>query len=105
MLVTGDMNEAARPGGAVYDCRVTDGPLVDTWEAAPERSGRFGTFHGYGPLTPAGDRIDWILATPDVVVRSAVTDPYAEGGRHPQRPPTGDGRGLAAGHQLTATYW
>jgi endonuclease/exonuclease/phosphatase family metal-dependent hydrolase len=83
VVVTGDMNEPARPGGAVYDCLVTDGPLVDTWEAAPERSGGFGTFHDYGPLTPDGDRIDWILATPDVVVRSAATDTYTEDGRHP----------------------
>jgi endonuclease/exonuclease/phosphatase family metal-dependent hydrolase len=83
VLVTGDMNEPARPGGAVYDCLVTHGPLVDTWEAAPERSGGFGTFHDYGPLTPDGDRIDWVLATPDVVVRSAATDTYTEDSRYP----------------------
>jgi endonuclease/exonuclease/phosphatase family metal-dependent hydrolase len=77
------MNEPARPGGAVYDCLVTHGPLVDTWEAAPERSGGFGTFHDYGPLTPDGDRIDWVLATPDVVVRSAATDTYTEDSRYP----------------------
>jgi endonuclease/exonuclease/phosphatase family metal-dependent hydrolase len=83
VLLTGDLNEPARPGEAVYDTLVTHGPFVDTWEAAHTRGPAAGTFHGYAPPDPEGPRLDWVLATPGVRTVSShlVTD--APGGRFP----------------------
>ncbi len=83
VVLTGDFNEPAAEGRAVYDTLVTDGPFVDTWETAQTRSELFGTFHGYNPLTPGGDRIDWVLTTPDVVTRHVELDTYARRGQLP----------------------
>jgi endonuclease/exonuclease/phosphatase family metal-dependent hydrolase len=74
VIATGDFNEAA--GATVYDVLVTNGPLLDTWEEARRRSALFGTFHGYRPLTPNGDRIDWILTSPTVTVRRASINTF-----------------------------
>lgn len=83
VVLTGDFNEPAAEGRNVYDTLVTDGPYVDTWEKAVTRSELFGTFHGYNPLTPGGDRIDWVLTTPDVVTRHAEIDTYSRRGQLP----------------------
>jgi endonuclease/exonuclease/phosphatase family metal-dependent hydrolase len=83
VLVTGDFNEPASEGRTVYDTLVTNGPLVDTWVAAKERSALFATFHDYRPLTPNGDRIDWILSTPGVETRSAEITTFSMGGQLP----------------------
>ncbi|WP_380165050.1 endonuclease/exonuclease/phosphatase family protein [Jannaschia sp. R86511] len=83
VVLTGDFNEPAAEGRTVYDTLVTDGPFVDTWQTAETRSELFGTFHGYGPLTPGGDRIDWVLTTPDVVTRHAEIDTYSRRGQLP----------------------
>ncbi|MBE2319429.1 endonuclease/exonuclease/phosphatase family protein [Solirubrobacter sp. CPCC 204708] len=83
VIATGDFNEAAKPGLTVYDTLVTNGPFEDTWDLAKRRSPLFGTFHGYRPLTPDGDRIDWILATPYVTVRAASINTYARNGQFP----------------------
>jgi len=83
VIATGDFNEPAKPGLAVYDTLVTNGPFEDTWELAKRRSPLFATFHGYRPLTPDGDRIDWILATPYVTVRSASINTYERNGQFP----------------------
>ncbi|MGW6024109.1 endonuclease/exonuclease/phosphatase family protein [Streptomyces sp. NPDC055099] len=81
LLVTGDFNVAAHKN-PVYDTMLAAG-LVDTWDAADERSKAYATFHGYRPLVPDGDRIDWILATPDVRVHSAAINTFSQGGQFP----------------------
>jgi endonuclease/exonuclease/phosphatase family metal-dependent hydrolase len=83
VIATGDFNEAARTGATVYDIFVTNGPLVDTWETARRRSALFGTFHGYRPLTPDGDRIDWILTSPAVTTSRASINTFHSGGQFP----------------------
>jgi endonuclease/exonuclease/phosphatase family metal-dependent hydrolase len=83
VIATGDFNEAAKPGLTVYDTLVTNGPFEDTWTLAKRRSPLFGTFPGYRPLTPDGDRIDWILTTPLISVRSATINTYARNGQFP----------------------
>ena len=83
VLMTGDFNEPAGPGGTVYDTLVTDGPMVDTWVTATEHSAPVGTFHGYAPPTPGGDRIDWILSSPEVVTRQVGVNTYQHGGQLP----------------------
>lgn len=80
-LVTGDFNSAAHEN-QVYDTLLGAG-LVDTWDAAAERSEAYGTFHGYRPLTPGGDRIDWILAGPGVTAHRAAVNTYALDGQFP----------------------
>ena len=83
VVVTGDFNEPAAPGRTVFDTLVTDGPWVDTWDVAEQRSELFGTFHGYRPLTPGGERIDWILTSEDVRTRSVEIDTYSRRGQLP----------------------
>jgi endonuclease/exonuclease/phosphatase family metal-dependent hydrolase len=83
VLATGDFNEPARTGQTVYDKLVTNGPFLDTWEEADQRSALYATFHGYRPLTPNGDRIDWILTTPQFDTRSARINTYQERGQFP----------------------
>ncbi|GAB2852404.1 endonuclease/exonuclease/phosphatase family protein [Streptomyces deserti] len=81
LVVTGDFNVAAHQN-PVYDTMLGAG-LVDTWDAAAERSELYGTFHGYKPLMPGGARIDWILATPGVTVHRASINTFAVNGQFP----------------------
>ncbi|MBL1082789.1 endonuclease/exonuclease/phosphatase family protein [Streptomyces actinomycinicus] len=81
LLVTGDFNVPAHKK-PVYDTMLGAG-LVDTWETAAERSKLYATFHGYQPLTPDGDRIDWILATPGVTVHRASVNTFSADGQFP----------------------
>ncbi|MFJ9152478.1 endonuclease/exonuclease/phosphatase family protein [Streptomyces sp. NPDC102270] len=81
VVVTGDFNAAAHDNQA-YDTLLATG-LVDTWDAAAERSALYATFHGYKPLVPDGDRIDWILATPGTTVHRAAVNTYARNGQFP----------------------
>jgi endonuclease/exonuclease/phosphatase family metal-dependent hydrolase len=83
VIATGDFNEPARTGATVYDLLVTNGPFEDTWVTAERRSPLYATFHGYRPLTPNGDRIDWILTTPQYATRSARINTYQERGQFP----------------------
>jgi endonuclease/exonuclease/phosphatase family metal-dependent hydrolase len=83
VVMTGDFNEPAVVGGSVYDKLVTNGPLVDTWETADERSDLYATFHGYRPLIPNGSRIDWVLTTPEVDTRVAAINTYSKDGQFP----------------------
>ncbi|MGW2638543.1 endonuclease/exonuclease/phosphatase family protein [Streptomyces sp. NPDC001348] len=80
-LVTGDFNSAAHEN-QVYDTLLGAG-LVDTWDAAAERSKAYGTFHGYQPLTAGGERIDWILAGPGVRAHRASVNTFSQDGRFP----------------------
>lgn len=83
VIVTGDFNEAAGAGQTVFDRLVTNGPLVDTWEEAESRSALYATFHGYRPLIPDGNRIDWILTSPDVTSRVGFINTYETNGQFP----------------------
>lgn len=81
VLVTGDFNAAAHES-PVYDTMLRAG-LVDTWDTADERSRLYATFHGYRPLAPDGDRIDWILATPGVTAHRATINTFSLNGQSP----------------------
>ncbi|GGN50120.1 metal-dependent hydrolase [Streptomyces albiflavescens] len=81
LLATGDFNVAAHRN-PVYDTMLGAG-LVDTWDTAAERGPLYSTFHGYKPLVPDGDRIDWILATPGVTAHRAAINTYALKGQFP----------------------
>jgi endonuclease/exonuclease/phosphatase family metal-dependent hydrolase len=81
LLVTGDFNIAAHKN-PVYDTMLAAG-LVDTWDTAAQRSKLYATFHGYQPLTPDGDRIDWILATPGVTAHRASINTFSANGQFP----------------------
>lgn len=80
VVLTGDLNAAAHRSAA-HRILVTDGPLVDAWDAAAERrTPAWGTFPDYGPPIEGGERIDWILTSPDVAVpQAAITVPAGEG--------------------------
>lgn len=81
VVVTGDFNAAAHDNQA-YDTLLATG-LVDTWDAAAERGRQYATFHGYKPLTPDGERIDWILVTPGSTVHRAAVNTFAWKGQFP----------------------
>ncbi|WP_020388251.1 endonuclease/exonuclease/phosphatase family protein [Kribbella catacumbae] len=83
VIATGDFNEASKPGLTVYDKLVTNGPLDDSWVTAERRSDLWGTFHGYKPLTPNGNRIDWILTTPGLRVSKASINTFSKDGQFP----------------------
>ncbi|MFE3271011.1 endonuclease/exonuclease/phosphatase family protein [Streptomyces sp. NPDC059215] len=81
LVVTGDFNSAAQ-GNSVHGAMLGAG-LVDTWDTAAERGTPYATFHGYGPLVPGGERIDWILATPGVRAERTTADTFTLDGRYP----------------------
>ncbi|MET9834551.1 endonuclease/exonuclease/phosphatase family protein [Streptomyces sp. NPDC006385] len=81
VVVTGDFNVAAHRN-TVYDTLLGAG-LVDTWETAHARSELYATFHGYKPLTPNGDRIDWVLSTPGVTAHRAAINTFSVDGQFP----------------------
>ncbi|WP_155059207.1 endonuclease/exonuclease/phosphatase family protein [Streptomyces blattellae] len=81
LVVTGDFNAVAHKN-VVYDTMLGTG-LVDTWDTAAERGPLYATFHSYQPLTPNGDRIDWILATPGVTTHHASMNTFAMNGQFP----------------------
>jgi endonuclease/exonuclease/phosphatase family metal-dependent hydrolase len=84
VLLTGDFNAVAHSSKVdrVYETLLGSG-LVDTWDTARRRGSAFGTYTGWKALEPDGDRIDWILSTPDVTVHRAWTDPFTVNGRYP----------------------
>ncbi|MFH0517563.1 endonuclease/exonuclease/phosphatase family protein [Streptomyces sp. M41] len=81
VVLTGDFNVAAHRN-TVYDTLLGAG-LVDTWDTARERSALYATFHGYKPLVPDSDRIDWVLTTPGVTTHRATIDTFSADGRFP----------------------
>ncbi|MFG1813720.1 endonuclease/exonuclease/phosphatase family protein [Kribbella sp. NPDC049174] len=83
VIVTGDFNEAAAAGVNVYDKLVTSGKLADSWVTAERRGALWGTFHGYKPLTPNGNRIDWILTTPGLRVSKASINTFSKDNQFP----------------------
>lgn len=81
-IVTGDFNVPAHRN-PVYTAMLTKGALVDTWDSAAERGPQYATFHGYRPLVPDGDRIDWILTSPSVRTWRAEINTFSENGNFP----------------------
>ncbi|WP_055699787.1 endonuclease/exonuclease/phosphatase family protein [Streptomyces silaceus] len=81
VIVTGDFNVAAHKN-PVYETLLGAG-LIDTWDAADRRGKAYGTFHGYKPLTPDGDRIDWILASRGTRVHEASINSFSLDGQFP----------------------
>ncbi|MFJ2767068.1 endonuclease/exonuclease/phosphatase family protein [Streptomyces sp. NPDC087300] len=81
LVVTGDFNVGAHKN-PVYDTMLGAG-VVDTWDAAERRSKAYATFHGYRPLVPDGDRIDWILASPGTRVHEASINTFSLDGQFP----------------------
>ncbi|MEV6025615.1 endonuclease/exonuclease/phosphatase family protein [Streptomyces sp. NPDC052036] len=81
LVVTGDFNVAAHKN-PVYDALLGAG-LMDTWDMAAEHTAPYGTFHGYRPPKPYGDRIDWILVTPGVTAHWACVNTLAPDGQFP----------------------
>lgn len=81
-IVMGDFNSDAGSSPA-YRSFVTSGVLGDAWTLAAERlTPAFGTFPRYGRPTDGGRRIDWILTTPDVLVRQAAVNTSTLDGRY-----------------------
>ncbi|MET9293269.1 endonuclease/exonuclease/phosphatase family protein [Streptomyces sp. NPDC003077] len=81
-VVTGDFNVPAHKN-PVYTTLLDGGNLVDTWDTAEERGPAYGTFHGYRPPVPDGDRIDWILTSPSVHTHRATIDTFSRDGQFP----------------------
>ncbi|MBB5938372.1 endonuclease/exonuclease/phosphatase family protein [Streptomyces zagrosensis] len=81
-IVTGDFNVPAHHN-PVYDTLLSQGNLVDTWDSADRRGKLYATFHGYQPLTPDGERIDWILTSPGVRTRYASINTFSRAGQFP----------------------
>lgn len=71
-IVTGDFNSVAHDSGA-YSTLVTDGPTLDTWDAAAEQlTPAWGTFPGYEEPVEGSDRIDWVLTTEQFTTHAAA---------------------------------
>ncbi|WP_368396793.1 endonuclease/exonuclease/phosphatase family protein [Streptomyces sclerotialus] len=81
-IVTGDFNVAAHEN-PVYETMLRAGSLVDSWDTAEERSAHYGTFHGYRPPVPDGDRVDWVLTSPAVRTLRAEINVFAKDGQYP----------------------
>ncbi|NYI03669.1 endonuclease/exonuclease/phosphatase family protein [Allostreptomyces psammosilenae] len=80
-VVTGDFNARAH-ANPVYDIMLRGG-LVDTWETAATRGQVYATFHGYQPLRPVDERIDWILTSDEVRTRRADINTFSRHGQFP----------------------
>ncbi|REF36588.1 endonuclease/exonuclease/phosphatase family protein [Thermasporomyces composti] len=83
VIVTGDFNSTAGVS-ASYQI-LTEGGLVDTWEGASERlTPEYNTFNSWN-TTPVegGDRIDWILVTPQVSVSKIGINTWSRDGHTP----------------------
>lgn len=82
VIVTGDFNCAA--GDSAPWRVLVDAGLVDSWLVAAQRdSPDTATWHGYDAPRPGGPRIDWIMVSPDVEVRSAKINTWTDAGRWP----------------------
>ncbi|WP_086820301.1 endonuclease/exonuclease/phosphatase family protein [Allokutzneria sp. NRRL B-24872] len=83
VVLTGDFNTKAG-GTPTYDTLMNGARMTDTWPAAAQRrTPLYATFHGYRPLVPNGDRIDWILTRGAVTVDAAGINAYTRGGQFP----------------------
>ena len=82
VIVTGDFNCAA--GSAAAWRVLTGAGLVDSWLTAQRHdSADLATWHGYRTPEPGGMRIDWVLVSPEVEVRSTTVNTWNSAGRWP----------------------
>lgn len=83
VVLTGDFNTPAETSPS-YDILTAGAGLADTWTtAAEQRTPLYATFHGYRPLVPNGERIDWILTRGVVDVRAAAINTFDKRGQFP----------------------
>jgi endonuclease/exonuclease/phosphatase family metal-dependent hydrolase len=81
-IVMGDFNSDAGTSPA-YRSFVGSGVLGDAWVLADEHlTPAYGTFPRYGRPVTGGRRIDWIMTTPDVLVRQAAVNTASLEGRY-----------------------
>ncbi|MET7639911.1 endonuclease/exonuclease/phosphatase family protein [Streptomyces sp. NPDC005438] len=81
-VVTGDFNTTpeAEP---VHRLLLDGASLTDTWERAECRGPDWSTYHGFRAPRQGGERIDWILSSPDLRCRAALANPFALHGQYP----------------------
>lgn len=71
LILMGDFNCAAS-GSRAHEILTREAGLVDTWDAAPQRTNAdLNTFNGFEPPLREGMRIDWILARRPAAVETA----------------------------------
>lgn len=82
VLVGGDFNQV--PGTPTHQI-LLDGGLIDTFDEAEEQvTPEYGTWNGWDPEpSTEANRIDWIMATPDVRVIKAGVNTYSDDGLTP----------------------
>jgi endonuclease/exonuclease/phosphatase family metal-dependent hydrolase len=82
VVLTGDFN--AKGGDSEPWTTLTSGNLMDLWDAAKEQKGVPNTSNGFKiPDPERARRIDWILATKEVIALSCEIDAVHREGRFP----------------------
>ncbi|WP_028278430.1 endonuclease/exonuclease/phosphatase family protein [Arthrobacter sp. H5] len=82
-ILTGDFNANAGASGA-YSTLVDSDVFHDTWTTAGKKvTPAYGTFPNYKDPIEGADRIDWILATPDVQVLETAINTFRQDDRYP----------------------
>lgn len=75
VIVTGDFNAPAGRSAA-YSTLVHGTKLSDAWQAAVRRlTPQYATYGGYRAPVVGGDRIDWILTSPEFTTLAAAINP------------------------------
>ncbi|MFM7131210.1 MAG: endonuclease/exonuclease/phosphatase family protein, partial [bacterium] len=83
IIISGDFNcgEGSEPYKSLFSAS-GDTRFVDSFrQSFPARSGNEGTFSGFNANNTAGERIDWIAATPDLKCNQAGIDRTGREGR------------------------
>lgn len=81
-IVMGDFNSDAG-SSSTYRSLLDSDVLLDSWSRADEHlTPAYGTFPRYDRPVDGGARIDWILTTPDVLVRQAAVNTSTLDGRY-----------------------
>lgn len=82
IIVTGDFN--ARAERSETYTILTEGGLIDTWNAAADRAGPVTTWSGFeAPEEGSNRRIDWILVRGPIAVLRCETVTFHRDGRYP----------------------
>ncbi|MFF5290680.1 endonuclease/exonuclease/phosphatase family protein [Paractinoplanes globisporus] len=83
VVLTGDFNSPAEPGGWVYHLLTDRTGLADAWLDAQRRGPAYATIHNYRGLVPGGERDDWILTTPGITTMAAMMNTHSHQGQFP----------------------
>jgi endonuclease/exonuclease/phosphatase family metal-dependent hydrolase len=82
VIVTGDFNASAETTDVWR--MMTAETVRDAWTATSDRRGPAGTMSAFGPPRDGDtNRIDWILVSPAIRVRSIETVVHNDSGRYP----------------------